>query len=105
MSEHDRLRLDLLPETAVGLKLHRIDAKERLISCEGVIFTGGRGAVNTVLRRAAIAGHVEVGGTIKDHFADILNADGSWDETVSLDAASYRSLKTKWMRCKVEHHG
>ncbi len=26
-------------------------------------------------------------------------------ETVSLDAASYRSLKTKWMRCKVEHHG
>lgn len=104
-TESDRRGLDRLPEGCVGLKLHRIDAKERLIACEGVVFRGGRAAVNTVLRRAAIAGHVEVGGEIKDHFADCLEADGSWNETVALDAASYRSLKEKWMRCRVESYG
>jgi len=94
--------LDKLPDAAVGLRLYRIDSRENLIACEGVVFDGGRPAVNTVLRRAAIAGLVEVGGEIKDHFADVIEADGSWSETVSLDAKSYGSLKNKWMRCNLE---
>lgn len=94
--------LDKLPDACVGLRLYRIDSKERLLACETVIFKGGRGAVDTVLRRAAIAGRVEVGGDIKDHFADCVEADGSWSETVALDAKSYASLKNKWMRCKLE---
>lgn len=96
------LNLDALPGETAGLKLHRIDARENLIACELMMFRGGRAAVNTVLRRAAIAGRVEVGGDIKDHFADVHDADGSLIETVALDAASYRSLKNKWMRCKTE---
>lgn len=96
------LHLDKLPADCVGLKLHRIDSKDRLISCEGVIFKGGVAAVNTTLRRAAIAGRVEVDGDIKDHFADCFNATGDLVETVALDAKSYASLKNKWMRCKVE---
>lgn len=96
------INLDLLPPETAGLKLHRIDAKENLLACELVVFRDGRPAVNTVLRRAAIAGRVEVNGKIADHFADVHDADGSLIETVALDAASYRSLKTKWMRCRME---
>lgn len=99
------LNLDALPAETVGLKLHRIDSKERLIACEAVIFRDGRPAVNTVLRRAAIAGRVDVGGTINDHFADVLDAECSIIETVALDAKSYRSLKEKWMRCRTEPYG
>jgi len=93
--------LEKLPANTVGLKLHRIVGDD-LRSCEGVVFSKGRGAVNTVLRRAAIAGKVEVGGEIVNHFADVLEPDGSWSETVALDADSYRALKTKWMRCNLE---
>lgn len=98
------LNLDALPDGAVGLKLHRIDSNENLLACETVIFRGGRPAVNTVLRRAAIAGRVEVGGKVEDHFADVIEAGGDWSETVALDAKSYSSLKNKWMRCKLERH-
>lgn len=96
------LHLDKLPPESQGLRLHRIDRKERLIACELVMFRGGRPAVNTVLRRAAIAGRVEVGGSIADHFADVHDAEGSLIETVALDAKSYKSLKTRWMRCRTE---
>lgn len=90
-----------LPDTAIGLVLHRM-VGDRLISCEPVYFVNGRAAVDTVLRRAAISGRVEIGGAIQDHFADVLiDHSGSWDETVSLDANSYRALKNRWMRCKV----
>lgn len=96
------LNLDDLPPETVGLKLHRIDRRDNLIACEGVFFRDKRPAVNTVLRRAAIAGRVDVGGKINDHFADVLDAEGSLIETVALDAKSYGSLKNKWMRCKTE---
>ena len=54
------------------------------------------------LRRAAISGRVETGGTIEDHFADVLDTNGSMVETVALDRRSYSALKNRWMRCKVE---
>lgn len=92
----------LVHGNAIGLQLHRIDAKDNLITCEEVYFADGAAAVDTVLRRAAISGRVEVDGKIENHFADILiDRDGSWDQTVSLDAKSYGALKNKWMRCKV----
>jgi 5-hydroxyisourate hydrolase-like protein (transthyretin family) len=96
------MHLDKLPAETVGLRLYRIDSKENLIGCEAVTFRNGRAGVNTVLRRAAIAGLVEVGGDIKDHFADVLDERLNLIETVALDAASYRSLKIKWMPCKVD---
>ena len=96
-----KLNLEAIPASAVGLTLHRITG-ERLVSCETVVFVKGRSAVETVLRRAAIAGRVIVGET-GDYFADVVtDSDGSWEETVGLDAASYRALKTKWMRRKVQ---
>jgi hypothetical protein len=96
------LNLDALPPESVGLKLHRIDGKDRLIACEGIRFANGLAAVKTTLLRGAIAGRVEVGGKIENHFADVLDDDGSLIETVALDARSYSSLKNKWMRCKTE---
>lgn len=94
--------VDKLPPESTVLKLYKIDRNDRLIPCEAVLFKGGRGAVDTVLRRAAIAGHVEIGGDIKDHFADVMDINGSIVETVALDSDSYGSLKNKWMRCKLE---
>ncbi len=91
-----------LPEEAVGLQLHRIDAKDRVHACEAIRFVRGRSGVDTVLRRAAISGRVDIGGDIEDHFADVLDGDGSIIETVALDRASYRALKTRWMRCKLD---
>ena len=91
-----------LPDDAVGLRLARIDRKGALILCEAMRFDDGRSAVETVLRRARIAGRVEVDGTIADHFADALDDTGDIVATVALDAKSYKALKTKWMRCKVE---
>ncbi|MDO9364651.1 MAG: hypothetical protein Q7T60_17115 [Sphingopyxis sp.] len=94
--------IDQIPAEAVGLKLFRIDSRENLIACESIRFVRGRPAVDTVLRRAAISGRVEVNGKIADHFADVLDSDESIIETVALDANSYRSLKNRWMRCKVD---
>lgn len=94
--------LDKLPADTVGLRLCKMFPGDRLRLCEGVRFTKGRPAVNTVLRRAAIAGLVEVGGELKDHWADVLNDAGDWKVTVSLDAASFKALKSYWMRCKYE---
>lgn len=102
--------LDKIPEKATGLKLHKIvqrGGKEELLANELVVFTEGRSAVNTVLRRAALAGRVEVDpeGDLPDFFADIyegLNGDDGFNSCVALDAASYRALKTHWMRCRYE---
>lgn len=91
-----------IPPEAVGLRLCRINSREELILCESVRFTAGWAAVETTLRRAEISGRVEVNGKIADHFADVLNDQQDIIETVALDAKSYRSLKTHWMRCKVE---
>lgn len=89
-----------VPDEAMGLRLYKI-VKEELVACELVMFEHP-GAVDTTLRRAQISGRVEVGGEIKDHFADIYVDQDSWTHTVALDARSYRALKNRWMRCKIE---
>ena len=93
-----------IPPEAVGLKLHRIDSKDRLHACESVRFVKGYAGVERAIRLASVSGRAEVGGKIKDHFADVLDADDSLIETVALDANSYAALKNHWMRCKVESH-
>ena len=94
-----------LPETSAVLRLGRITKDGDLILCEAMIFDAGRSAVETVLRRAAVSGRVEVGGEIEDHLADVLDAEGDLVETVALDRLSYSAIKNKWMRCKVERRG
>lgn len=91
----------MIPDTATGLKLYKI-VRGDLIACEAILFKRGKAAVQTVLNRAAVSGRVEVNGDIEDHFADVLDADGSMVETVALDRKSYAALKNKWMRCKIE---
>ncbi len=91
-----------LPLAAVGLRLARIDSRERLSLCEAIRFDAGRPAVETTLHRATISGRVEIGGEIKNHFADVLDDSGDIIETVALDRHSYSALKNHWMRCKVE---
>lgn len=92
-----------IPKEAVGLRLARIDKRDNLILCEAVRFTNGHSAVVTTLRRAQLAGRVEVGpkARVKDHFADALDEDGDIVETIVLDRHSYSALKNHWMRCKV----
>lgn len=92
----------MIPKEAVGLRLARIDGRENLILCEGVKFANGRAAVETTLRRANLSGKVEIGGTIQNHFADVLDDGGDIVETVALDRRSYSSLKNHWMRCRVQ---
>lgn len=93
---------DRLPEDTSGLRLARITTKEELILCEEVHFVTGRTGVDTVLRRAALSGRVEIDGEILHHFADVMNVAGDLTITVALDAKSYSSLKNHWMRCKVQ---
>ncbi len=90
-----------IPTEAIGLRLARIDNKERLILCETIIFNAGFAAAEMTLRRAAISGHVGIGGEIKNHFADVMDDNGDIVETVALDRFSYAALKNRWMRCKV----
>lgn len=92
-----------LPAEAIGLRLARITRRDVLILCEPVLFVGGRAALDTTLRRAAISGRVEVDGDIGDHFADLLDDNGNLVETVALDAKSYSALKNRWARCRVDH--
>ena len=96
--------VERLPSDAAGLRLCRIDRKDELHLCEPILFTRRRAAVQTVLLRAAISGTVEVEpeGSLGDYFADVLDERGYMVGNVNLDAKSYRALKTKWMRCKVE---
>ena len=92
-----------LPAEAVGLRLARITRREVLILCEPVRFMGGRAAVDTTLRRAAISGRVEMEGKSDYHFADVMDDNCDWIGTVALDAKSYGALKNHWMRCKIDH--
>lgn len=91
-----------LPKSIVGLRLARITNKDELILCEAMRFNGGNGAVEMVLRRAGLSGRIEVEGEIANHFADALDDNGNTVVSIALDAGSYRALKTRWMRCKVE---
>jgi hypothetical protein len=93
-----------VPHEAVGLRLCKIFPGDDLRLCEGVRFAGGWKAVDTVLRRAAVAGRVEVNpdSPLPDHFADIMDDNGDMIGNVALDASSFKSLKGYWMRCKYE---
>lgn len=94
---------DLHPQ-AIGLRLYRIQ-NEDLIGNELVMFTS-RAGVETVLRRAAISGTVKVltgdEGIDSDYYADVYISPDTWDQTVRLDAKSYKILKHRWMRCRTE---
>lgn len=92
----------MIDANAVGLKLYRIAARDRLIASEGVMFDSGRAGVVTVLMRARVAGRVEVEGELDKHFADVLDSNEDILQSVALDAKSYRALKYHWMRCKCE---
>jgi hypothetical protein len=93
-----------LPADAAGLRLCKIFPGDDLRLCEPVVFTKGRAAVDTVLRRAAISGRVEIepGSPLPDHFADIIDSKGDAVGNVALDAKSFKALKEHWMRCKYE---
>lgn len=90
-----------LPDEAVGLRLCKM-VGEDLRLAEPVVFERGRPAVQVVLQRAAISGQVGPLGETGDFWADVLNADGDWIETVALDRGSWNILKNHWMRCRME---
>jgi hypothetical protein len=94
-----------LPEGTAGLRLCKIFPGDDLRLCEPILFTNGRSAVDTVLRRAAISGgriEVDPKGPLPDHFADIMNANCDMIGNIALDARSFKALKDHWMRCKYE---
>lgn len=68
------------------------------------MFTNGAPAINTVLRRAALAGVVAVEPFEErmDYFADVYVDEHTSTQFVLLDRASYASLKNHWMRCRLE---
>lgn len=92
--------LSAIPADAVGLRLCKVRG-DRLIGCEPVLFQS-RDAVDMVLRRAAICGSVGPIGETGDFWADFLNENGDWSETIALSREAWNSLKNHWMRCRVE---
>ena len=89
---------DVLHDDAIGLRLCRIDRKGDLHLYEAVVFERKRAAVELMLRRAAIAGHVVVDptGDLPDTFADVvINDEGDWVQCVALDKGSFRYLRDK----------
>lgn len=89
-----------LPEWATGLRLCKIVNGDLHMS-EEVQFLHGWSGVDTVLRRAAISGVVGPLGETGDFWADLLNSNGDWDETIALDRDAWNSLKNRWMRCRM----
>lgn len=89
-----------VPDWATGLRLCKV-VGENLRMSEGVQFLNGNAGVDTVLRRAAISGTVGPIGETGNYWADFLNADGDWAETIALDRDAWNSLKNHWMRCKM----
>jgi hypothetical protein len=87
--------LELIPADVVGFALCRMNSKDELFRTGDIIFDRGRDAVQTILIRAAICGRVDVGSENGDYWADLVNEDGTWDQTVALDAESFRYLKRK----------
>jgi hypothetical protein len=88
-----------IPENVRGLRLCKMKGDDLLL-CETVLFKDGHHAVDTILRRASICGEVGPVGEIGDQWADLMQDESGWLETIKLDAAAWRSLKDHWMRCK-----
>ncbi len=78
-----------------AVRLCRINKQEDLILYEPIVLTKGYAAVDTILRRAAIFCHVEVNGENHTYFADLMDNNAQWVDSVSLDAGSFRYLKDK----------
>jgi hypothetical protein len=99
----DPTGLERIHPNAKGLRLYKIIGDE-LIGCELVMFTEGRPAVITTLRRASISGLVcvEPFEGPQDYFADVYTDQYTFEQTVLLDRKSYKALKTKWMRTNIE---
>lgn len=89
-----------IPKSVVAIRLCRCNNKSLYLS-EEVGFSNGSLGIDTVLRRAAVSGHVEVGGLLGAYFSDLLDKEGDIVETVALDRGSYGALKNKWMKCKM----
>lgn len=106
MGEGKPLVTFALPAESVGLRLMRWTPKGELLLCEPVLFAKGLPAILVTLTRAQISGRVEVAGDLPSegvaYGADVLDERQSIVETVALDAASYRVLKNRWMRCKLQ---
>lgn len=90
-----------VPVEAAGLRLCKI-VKGDLVLYEMMMFPGGAAAIDTTLRRAELAGPVGPWGETGDYWADVLNADGDWFETIALSREAWNSLKNRWMRCRKE---
>lgn len=91
-----------LPDNAAAIRLCKV-VRGELILCEAVVFVAGVSAVDTVLRRAFVSGHVGPVGETGDFWADIMNADADTIvETVAMDRKAWNAIKTKWARCKIE---
>jgi hypothetical protein len=96
--------LDAIHPDAMGLRIYKHKADE-LIACEQVMFVRGRGAVLVTLLRASLSGGNIVIGEDSfpmDYFADVYSDPWTCVQTIGLDRISYGSLKTKWMRCKLD---
>ena len=89
-----------IPDDAVGLRLCKVKG-ERLTMCEPVVFERGRAGVELVLRRAMLAGSVGPVGKTGDFWADFINDNGDWTQTVALSREAWNSLKNYWMRCRI----
>lgn len=89
-----------LPAGTVGLRLCKMRGED-LTLCETVIFEGGLTAVETTLRRAAISGPVGPVGETGDYWADLMDEKQDWIETIALSRGAWRSLKSRWMRCRI----
>lgn len=75
---------------------------DKLKITEPTMFVDGAQAVDTVLRRAQLAGRTEVwqAGQLPDYFADLLDENEEIIGHVMLDRGSFNALKNHRMRCK-----
>lgn len=87
-----------IPPDVRGIQLCRMKGDE-LLMCETVVFADGVSAVDTVLRRAEIAGPVGTVGDTGDWWADLMSDPWTRVDTIALSAEAWRSLKNHWMRC------
>lgn len=98
-SAPDRALRLRVPYQTAGLRLCKM-VNEELHLYEMMMFRGGAAAIDTTLRRAELSGPVGPLGETGDYWADLLNADGDWFETVALSRGAWNILKNRWMRCR-----
>ena len=96
-----RIDLSKIPGNAVGLRLCKIIGGE-LVMCEPVIFSDGRNAVALCLRRAQISGSIGPIGETGEFWADFMDMNCDWQETIALSRGSWNALKRRWMRCRIQ---